>query len=409
MHFTLQTFWYVFSGIGVLTLVGLAAWSLKESDTPVKLIFKWILSAGVIWLWVAVAVPAAKSGGYSAIHGLSLTLVCGLAMAILWRNAIIEIIATPLTNLFDGGRTPPERKPFYSIAYARRKRGEFAEAILAVREQLAKFPNDYEGVVLLATVQAEDLKDVPSAEATLNAFCGRDEAPPKQVAAAMMLLADWQLKLVHDVDSAAATLRRVIDRYPDTELSTAAAQRLAHLGGTGKILAASRDRRRVVVPEGIQSAGLRDSIQEIVPKDVAPEKVVAELLKHLETHPLDTEAREKLALIYADHYQRLDLARDQLNELIQQHAKSPKRVAHWLNLFADLQIKSGAEYEAVCPTLEKIIELYPELPVASLAQSRLNHLKLEIKGRQKGPGSKAIGEYEQNIGIKYGPTYGSSR
>jgi hypothetical protein len=41
--------------------------------------------------------------------------------------------------------------------------------------------------------------------------------------------------------------------------------------------------------------------------------------------------------------------------------------------------------------------------VAQSAQSRINHLNLELKGRQKAetPNVK-LGVYEQNIGLKYG-------
>ena len=77
-------------------------------------------------------------------------------------------------------------------------------------------------------------------------------------------------------------------------------------------------------------------------------------------------------------------------------------MAHWLNLLADLQIRSGADYDTVRPTLEKIIEHFPGVAVAELAQSRLNVLKLEIKGQQEESPGKKLGVYEQNIGLKYG-------
>jgi hypothetical protein len=111
--------------------------------------------------------------------------------------------------------------------------------------------------------------------------------------------------------------------------------------------------------------------------------------------------REKLAIIYARHYQRLDLAALELAQMINEPNQPPKRVAHWLNLLADLQIHGGADYETVRETLEKIVERFPGLPVADLAQSRLNLLKLEIKGQKETP-NKTLGVYEQNIGLKYG-------
>lgn len=162
----------------------------------------------------------------------------------------------------------------------------------------------------------------------------------------------------------------------------------------------AQDRRPVFVPVGLQSAGLHDSIRHIVPEDADPDKQTAELVKHLEQHPLDADARERLAILYARHHHRLDLAAHELIQLAEQPGQPPKKIAHWLNLLTDLQIHAGADFETIRPTLEKIIELFPDLPVADLARRRLGILKLEIKGRQEGPAGKVLGDYEQNIGLK---------
>ena len=312
------------------------------------------------------------------------------------------------SSLYDGGKEEIEPKPYYSIALSKRKLNRPLEAIVAVREQLAKFPNDFEGVTLLANIQAEDMKDLPGAEITFDHFCNLPNAPDRQVAAAWTQMADWHLKLAQDSDSARVSLEKIIAKYPDTGLSLAAAQRIAHLGGTVKQLLAPHDRHAMFVPEGIKSAGLRESMEDLIPEETDPEKLAADFVKHLEQHPLDTEAREKLAIIYARHYKRLDLAALELNQLIEQPNQQPKRVVHWLNLLADLQIHGGADYETVRGTLLKTVEMFPDLPVAQIAQSRLNRLKLEFKGKEETPGKK-LGVYEQNIGLKYGPTYGSPR
>jgi ABC-type siderophore export system fused ATPase/permease subunit len=52
-------------------------------------------------------------------------------------------------------------------------------------------------------------------------------------------------------------------------------------------------------------------------------------------------------------------------------------------------------------TLEQIVDQFPSLPVADIAQRRLAHLNSEFKGRQKTAEVK-LGNYEQNIGLKYG-------
>ena len=272
---------------------------------------------------------------------------------------------------------------------------------MEIRKQLAKFPNDFEGVSLLASIQAEDMKDLASAETTFNHFCDRKEAPPKQVAAALSQLADWHLKIAQDVDSARAVLEKITARFPETALAAQAAQRIAHLGGTEKILLSAHDRQSVFVPEGVKNIGLLNSSAFLQPEEENPEKLAAELVKQLEQHPQDTEAREKLAIIYARHYQRLDLETSELEQLVNEPDQPAKSVAHWLNLLADLQIHCGADYDTVRATLKKITERFPGLSAGDMAESRLARLKLELKGQKETP-SKKLGVYEQNLGLKYG-------
>ena len=400
-----RTFEIVSGVLGLAVILAVTGWvfvrAFKSSEDTPKLIFKWIFTTAVVGFMFKVAVPEFEKGGYDAIHGLSLTLICGLAMAVTWRHSIIEIIVKPFASLYDGGNEKPELKPYYSIAISKRKQGKFLEAVVEIRRQLARFPNDREGVMLLADILAIDLKDLPGAEIALNHFCDRPDAPPKQVAAAMNHLADWQLKLAQDADSARAALEKITMRFPDTELALLAAQRIAHLGGAEKILLAAHDRQPMAMPEGVKNAGLLESSEHLRPAEIDPVKLAADYVKHLEQHPLDTEVREKLAIIYADHYQRLDLAAGELEQLIAEPNQPSKRVAHWLNLLADLQVRHGADYDTVRGTLEKIVERFPDLAVAEMARTRLGRLKLELKGHKETPDVK-LGVYEQNIGLKYG-------
>jgi len=382
-----------FLAVGLACLVWLTIRALKRAEDPAKLLFKWAFTIPFVLfcLWMAQRI---------SIYGPILMVVMGVVLSIMWTPHISEWFSRPLTSLYDGGNEPPEPKPYYSIAHARRRRREFLQAVVAIREQLAKFPNDFEGVMLLATIQAEDLQDLPSAELTLYHFCDQPNPPPKQFAAAMNHLADWHIKQAQDFDSARAALEKISARFPDTELSLQAAQRIAHLGGTEKVVLASLDRQPMAVPEGVKSVGLLESSAHLRPEEADPTKLAAAYVKHLEQHPLDTEAREKLAVIYAEYYQRLDLAAGELNQLIETPNQPGKRVAHWLNLLADLQIQHGADYETVRGTLEKIIEHFPDLAAGELARTRLARLKLELKGRKETPGVK-LGVYEQNIGLKH--------
>ncbi|MGA2029330.1 MAG: hypothetical protein ABSG87_04580 [Verrucomicrobiota bacterium] len=392
-------------GDAILSVIGIAfvGWlfwrALKRSDDPERLIFKWIFTAPIIWIIFKIVVPDFEKGGFDAIFGLILMSICGVAMMVTWRHSLIDIVANPIGSLYDGGKEEVEPKPFYSIAQAKRKRGEFLEAALEVRKQLDRFPNHYEGVMLLAAIQAEDLRDLAAAENTLKIFYDSPDSPPLQIAAALTQLADWHIKIAQGVDPARDAFEKIITLFPHTIQAAQATQRIAHLGGTEKNLLAAHDRQAMLVPKGEKNVGLLDSSKHLIPTETHPEILAADFVKHLEQHPHDTEIREKLAIIYAKHYQRLDLAAGELEQLIEMPDQLPKRTAHWLNLLADLQMHHGADYDTIRKTLERIAEKFPELPVAKLAESRLNHLKLEIRGKKETP-SKPLGVYEQNIGLK---------
>jgi tetratricopeptide (TPR) repeat protein len=380
--------------IGLAFLVWLSVRSLRNSVNPVKLILKWAFTLP----FVAVCLYVARLLGP---FGPFVIVFMAVVLSIMWTGQISEMLFSPLTSLFDGGHEAPDKKPYYSVAQARRKRNHPLEAIVAIREQLAKFPNDFEGVLLLANIQAEDLNDLPGAEITLNHFCDSPGAPDRQVVAAWTQLADWHLKKAADVDSARAALQKIVARFPDTEQSLRAEQRLAHLGETGKIILAQHDRQNIVVPEGVQNLGLLDSTEFLKPKDIEPGKLAATYVKHLEQHPHDADVREKLATVYARDFKRLDMAAMELEQLISESRYKPRQITGWLNLLANFQVELGADEATVTATLKRIVEDFPDSPAAELAQRRLVRVRLEIQAKEKSPEVK-LGDYEQNIGLKYG-------
>ena len=386
----------------VLGLIGWVMWLwLKKADDPARLIFKWILTAIGLGVMVFVVGPIVAKGGYGgAFVGIPATAVCGLYFAIIWRHEIAGLVAKPFGAIYDGGNAQINPQAYYSIAEAKRKRGHYTEAIAEIRKQLEKFPNDYTGQLLLAEIQAENLNDLPGAELTIKRFCHQPGHAPRNIAFALNSLADWHLKFALDRDAARADLEKVSELLPDSEFALLAEQRIGHLASPEHMLA-THDRQRVHLPQGIHNIGLLQSSGHLIPTGTDPAQVAQEYVQHLSEHPQDTEVREKLAVLYADHFQRLDLAVDQLQQLIEQPNQPTKQVVRWLNLLADLQIRHGAGHDLVAQTLNQIIERYPDLAAASLARNRLNLLKLELKARDAKTPVK-LGEYEQNIGLKYG-------
>ncbi len=390
--------------IGGILGAGLWFWFRNTNDRATLLI-KWALSVpGLVGGYFLITWLQRKvNGGLdygAAFFGAGLTAALGLYFAIIWRRDIAMIIARPFGDLYDGGDQELEPQAFYSSAIAKRKRGHYNEAIADIRKQLQKFPTDFTGQMLLAEIEAENLNDLPGAAITIQRICQQPKHAPRNIAYALNTLADWHLKYSSDPDAARESLERIVQLLPGTELALLAEQRIGHLANREQLIA-QHDRPRVAVPAGVENIGLLQSSAHLAPAAVDQAARANELVKHLEGHPQDTDAREQLAVIYADHYLRLDLAADQLSLLINQPQQPAPRVIRWLNLLADLQVRHGCQYDTVATTLTQIIERYPNHAAADLARNRLDLLRLELKAKAATRSVK-LGTYEQDIGLKSG-------
>ncbi len=379
------------------TVIWLIVRSVKRSDDPSKLIFKWLLTFGL----VAGLFGITKGIGFDTPAAVAIPFICvgfGVAMSVIWAPSLAAAMAKPITSMFDGGDKELEPQPLYSAAIARRKRGKFHEAMREIQKQLERFPADAAGQIMLAEIQAENLNDLPGAQVVIDRLCRQPGLAASSLAYALNLLVDWHLKYGQDVEAARATLERIIGLLPGSEPAQLAAQRIAHLASTDSLLAA-HDRPAIQMRAGVQNVGLLRDTSALRQPEADPAEQAAEYVKHLEHHPFDSEVREKLALLYAGHYQRLDLAIGELEQLIQQPNQPAKQVVHWLNLLADLQIKHLGDFESARQTLQRIIDLDPEVAAARIAQQRIEHLKLELRKNEQSQPLK-LGSYEQNIGLK---------
>jgi tetratricopeptide (TPR) repeat protein len=367
---------------------------LKRSDEPGVLIVRWIVSFVTM---VGVLTIAARAHDEAAkIHALMIGLFGGLIMTFIWRQRFCDWVGDQITSLYTGGQRAADAEPCYSFAEARRKKGQYDQAMIEVQTQLAKFPNDFRGWMLLAEIHSEDRKDLAAARETIEQLLSQPGHAAKNIAYALNRLADWSIKLAQDRDAAQAALEQIVERVPDTEQAHFALQRLAHLAPAR---ASETAELRVPLPPGAEQVGLRQTPLNIRPAEEDPAVTASNYVQHLEQFPFDNDAREKLALIYARHYQRLDLAADQLDQLITFPNQSQRQVVHWLNLLADLQIEVGADADAARQTLQRIVDEFPKSAAAETALNRMSRIKLELRGQQKSQAVK-LGSYEQNIGLK---------
>lgn len=376
--------------VGIVVLFWLIVRFVRRSDDPLKLASRLLITMIVLPIII---------GGFTARNQIVFflcMLVGGSVMAIIWTPYITSAFAKPFISLYTGGDFSADPAPFYSIAEAKRKTGRYLEAIAGLRAELAKFPNDFKGQMMLADIQAENLKEVGAAHETLQAMLAQPGHDPRNVAYALNRLADWHLKLDKDVDAAKQAIEWIIQMFPDTEAAYQASQRLAHMD---QLVAGGGGAKRFVVTEQPKYLGLQADFQgmKATPEDF--EAQAATLMKRLEDQPADNEAREQLAILYARQFNRMDLACELLEQMIAQSGVPTRHHVHWLNLLADLHVSVAADPVAARQTLQRIIDTAPGAVEAEKAQQRLLFIDRDIRNQKKGT-TVQMGEYEQRAGLR---------
>lgn len=355
-------------------------WAKDSSDSPgvllVKILISVILLSVAVWAMVRI----------HPVIGVPVGALCGIVVGILWGKNIGLALASPLTNLYDGGKEADAPKPFYAIAEAHRKQARYGEAIALVEEQLDRFPGDVQGLLMLAEIRCRHLKDWVGARVAVEQIVGNASLAVATRAKALQALADWHLELAQDSEAARGVLQDIIHLFPDTPESMEASQRLAHVGD-GAWRREQREPTRLVVPKGDPRLGLRDDYRRgpAAPAEADPEEEANRLLAHLQSHPLDAEAREKLAILYAERMGRLDWGVAEVEKLLAEPHHPAKAQARWLHLLADLHVRGASDEASAREALQRIGRLFPGSALEAAAQSRLERLKIEIRGRRAGP------------------------
>ena len=277
--------------------------------------------------------------------GVFIAILPGVILGLLWVGPLADWLGMGAINSLMGGGEKVEPKPMYSIAEARQKRGDPHGALAAIESELETFPGDFDGLMLMATIQMESLHDFDSAQATILAIVQQPQYEPGQVSRSLGRLADWQVKFQANPEAARQTLCHLRDRFPGTAVEFVASQRLARMDFAIEI----DDRRDASV-------------------------VVSECLKQLEKHPLDNDTREKLARVYFERYGQPELAKEEMKKLFAIPYQQSRDVTRWLNLMADWHLKKNNP-EAARECLRQIVTRYPNLPFCEEAQLRLTRIK----------------------------------
>ena len=377
----------------------------NRQNDPVKVIGLWILSI-VVFFGIAYSVIAAQEG-FALIFVLLVALPPAILLGLAWTPTIVNTLVSPLTTALSGDDTVAYEGPAYGQALAKRKRGQYEDAVEAVEAQLEQYPGDFDGLMLKASIQAENLDDLPAAVATIQETL---EDPGKvrfNLPVALNKMADWQLTIAGDASAAKRTLETIREALPGSQAAQLVSQRLASLDASGESEAAAEDFNesyRHLVEESAAKDDFTGPLEIPRPVEVDPlqtdEAKLQTCLRRVALHPDSINNREELAALYVAHMKEPALAIQQYEHLLTLPGTTIHQKAAWLNKVADIQIKSGETYESIRATLQQIVSLNPKAAPAALAEQRIAYLRVEMRGVNKKSKKLQLGSYDEDVGLK---------
>ena len=268
--------------------------------------------------------------------------------------------------------------PSYARALAKISFGKYAEAEMAVIQELEQCEEDFEGWMMLAELYAVQFNDLRAAEETIRDLCGQPSTTPSLVSVALHRLADWQLKIAHDPVAARKVLEQICARMPGTHLDKMARQRIDRLPSSREELKEQEQGKPLhllSVPEDDQPTSLSREQAAFAAN---------QCVEALKKNPDDVVAREKFARLLAENLGDAKTAIEQLELLLAMPKQTEDKRAEWLLLTAQWHSRYRNDAETARLVYREIMRDYPSTKHAFAAQRRLNFLDLQTRFRRKG-------------------------
>jgi hypothetical protein len=357
-----QVFTYL--GYGIAAYMALKLF--LNADNKIYFLIKVGLTVFVT-MWF---IKARKKPPYGLLYSL------GIAMfyVILWGGEVAEMLSNMFTSgMESGGKI--DKKARLSKVEGLRKQGRYEEALDEAHAQLKKFKHDFDCYMLIASIQAEDMDQLPVAASLLEGVVARKRKVSKQqMIYALNTLADWHLKYGKDPDAAVECLEQVVEKAYGSKAAISAEQRIAKMVDR-ETLEASDQPKGKVLPEYERDIGLKGGTVQIKRAQLDPEEQAEQFIAQLNEHPNDWDTREQLALIYLEHYQNLACAIDELEKLIGARGATKDDCCRWLHMMADWQSRVARDPDAARLTLDRIIRRYPGTSHAQQADNAQQYLR----------------------------------
>jgi tetratricopeptide (TPR) repeat protein len=393
-------------GVSLAVVIYIIRKQLRNpQNDPVKVIGLWVVSF-VVFPGIAYSAVAAREGAALLFVLLAAVLIAFL-VGLAWTPTIANMLSSPLTTALSGSASEAYEGPAYGQALAKRKRGQYEDAVEAVEAQLEQYPGDFDGLMLKASIQAENLDDLSAAVATIQETLEDPDKVRFNLPVALNKIADWQLTIARDTSAAKRTLEQIREALPGSQAAQFASQRLASLDVSEESEAAAEDFNesyRHLVEESAAKDDFTGPLE--IPRAVEVDSLQADetklqtCLRRVALHPDSINNREELAALYLGHMKQAALAIQQYEHLLTLPGTTIHQKTAWLNKVADIQIKSGETYESIRATLQLIISLNPKAAPAALAEQRIAYLRIEMRGVDKKSKKLQLGTYDEDVGLK---------
>ena len=393
-------------GVGLAVVIYIIRKQLRNpQNDPLKVIGLWVLSL-VVFVGISYSTVAAQEG-FALLFVLLVALPIAVLLGVAWTPAIANMLVSPLTTALSGDDTEAYGGPCYGQALAKRKRGRYEDALEAVETQLEQYPGDFDGLMLKAAIQAENLDDLPAAMTTIQETLDDPEKVRFNLPVAFNKLVDWQLTIAGDATAAKRTLEQIREVLPGTQSAQFASQRLATLDASEESEAAAGDLNesyRHLAEESAAKDDFKGPLETPKAVEVDPlqtdEAKLKTCLRRAALHPDSINNREELAALYLGHLRQPALAIQQYEHLLTLPGTTVHQKTAWLNKVADIQLKSDETYETIRATLELIVSLDPNAAPAARAEQRIAYLRIEIRGANKKTKKLQLGSYDEDVGLK---------
>ena len=393
-------------GMGLAVVVYIIRKQLRNpQNDPVTVIGLWVLSF-VVFLGITYSAIAAQEG-FVLIFVLLVAVALAVLLGLAWTPTIANTLSSPLTTAFSGDDTEAYEGPAYGQALAKRKRGQYEDAVKAVEIQLEQYPGDFDGLMLKASIQAENLNDLPAAVETIQESLEDPDKLRFNLPVALNKMVDWQLTIAGDVAAGKRTLEQIREALPGSQAAQFASQRLSSLDASEEVEAANDDFNesyRNLVEESAAKDDFTGPLE--IPRAVeadplqANEVKLQRCLRRVALHPDSFNNREELAALYLVHMKQPALAIQQYEHLLTLPGTTIHQKTVWLNKVADIQIKSDETHESIRSTLQRIISLDPNAAPAARAEQRISYLRVEMRGVNKKSKKLQLGNYDEDLGLK---------